>query len=181
MFLNAINEPEDRAFMNAPNVNIRAFEPADWRAICRIHALAALQERETSGVNLDAFRPMQEEEDLKVFLSRNTAMVASLENRLIGFVAWREGGFLSWLYVHPNHQKHGVSTKLLTDALNTIGPEAWTLAKSGNDPAISLYQKHGMEIVTTRDVENWGFSHPEHRLALPTSRKHDPSVPSFGE
>ena len=87
MFLNAINEPEDRAFMNAPHVNIRAFEPADWRAICRIHALAALQELETSGVNLDAFRPMQEEEDLKVFLSRNAAMVASLENRLIDFVA----------------------------------------------------------------------------------------------
>ena len=167
--------------MNTTQATIRRFEPDDWPGVCQIHALAALQELQTAGVSRNAFRPMQEEEDLEEFLGRNKALVACLENRLIGFVAWREGGFLSWLYVHPKHQQHGVGTQLLRDAIDTIGPEAWTLAKSGNDPAISLYQKHGMEIVMTRDAENWGFSHPEHRLALPTSRKYDPSVPSFGE
>ncbi len=161
--------------------NIRAFDPDDWPDVCQVYSLAALQELEISGANPKAFRPMSEEEDLEKFLARNTSLVACLENRIVGFVAWREGGFLPWLYVDPKHQGQGVGTQLLRDAMDSIGPEAWTLAKAGNNPAISLYLKHGMEIVMTRDAENWGFSHPEHRLALPTSRKHDPSVPSFGE
>lgn len=57
-----------------------------------------------------------------------------------------------------------------TRAMARLGPEAWTLTKLGNDPAINLYRKHGMEIVKSRRVETGDHPHTELRLALPTSK-----------
>ena len=68
----------------------------------------------------------------------------------------------------------------MVEAMAALGDQAWTLTKLGNDPAINLYLKHGMQIVRSRPADTWGFPHTEVRLALPTSRKSDPNVPNFG-
>jgi hypothetical protein len=68
----------------------------------------------------------------------------------------------------------------MAEAMAVLGDQAWTLTKLGNDPAINLYQNHGMQIVKSRPSDAWGCPHTELRLALPTSRKFDPDVPNFG-
>ena len=87
---------------------------------------------------------------------------------------------MSWLYVDPAYQRRGIGDRLMGEAMAALGGQAWTLTRLGNAPAISLYQKHGMQIVKSRLSDTWGDAYTELRLALPTSRKFDPDVPNFG-
>ena len=168
------------------HVAVRAFAPEDWEALCALYEPAARCELALSGTDPSAFRPMPEEEDLETFQRLNTALVACVDGRIAGFVAWRDrgewrdSGYLSWLYVDPAYHRRGVGDSLLTAAMAALGAQAWTLAKRGNGPAIELYQKHGMQIVRSRPADTDGHPHTELRLALPTSRKFDPDAPNFG-
>lgn len=165
---------------------IRAFAPEDWDALCETHERAARHELILTGTDPRAFRRLPEEEDLEVFQQLNTAIVADVDEHVVGFAAWRdrdewrESGYLSWLYVDPAHHRRGIGHQLLSEAMAALGEQAWTLTKSGNDPAVELYRKHGMHVVTSQLAEAWGYPHTELRLALPTSRKFDPDVPNFG-
>lgn len=133
-----------------------------------------------------AFRPLPDEEDLDTFIHLNTVLVACIDGRIVGFAAWRErgewhnSGYLSWLYVDPAFHRRGVGDQLLGRAMDALGSQAWTLARQGNDPAIRLYEKHGMRIVKSRPAETRGYPYIELRMALPTSRKSDPEAPNFG-
>ena len=165
---------------------IRAFTPEDWDALCDLYEPASRCEMALSGTDSRAFRSLAEEEDLEKFQHLNTAMVACVGGRIAGFVAWRDrgewhdSGYLSWLYVDPAYHRRGIGDHLMTEAMVALGAQAWTLTKLGNDPAISLYRKHGMQIVKSRAADTWGYPHTELRLALPTSRKFDPDAPNFG-
>ncbi len=167
-------------------VNINAFDAADWDAVCQVYEPAAVQEIALSGAPAETFRPLPKEEDLDRFVEVNVALVARVDTRIIGFVAWRDrgewrgSGYLSWLYVDPGFHRRGIGNQLMTQAMAALGPQAWTLVRLGNDPAISLYRGHGMEIVLSRPPELTGYPHTELRMALPTSRKFDPNVPNFG-
>jgi ribosomal protein S18 acetylase RimI-like enzyme len=167
--------------LTKPGVDIRVFGPNDWDAVCEIYERSAALELARSGLDARAFRPMADEEDRETFPRLNSALLACIDGRVVGFVAWRPDGYLSWLYVDPAHHRCGIGGRLLDEAMERLGPEAWTLAKCGNDPAITLYQGRGMEIVRSRPATTWGYPHIELRLALSTSRKHNPDVPNFGE
>ena len=166
--------------MNNKNIVIRNFSSEDWYDVCRVYELATVQEHANAGIDPKAIRPLSDEEDLNKFLEQNSARVACIDSQIVGFVAWREGGYLSWLYISPEHQRCGIGSRLLEEAMTHLGKQAWTLTKGGNDPAITLYQKYGMEIVISYSSETWGYPQTELRLALPTSRKYDPNVPNFG-
>ena len=165
---------------------IRAFAPEDWAGLCELYARAARHELLLSGTDPRAFRSLPEEEDLETFQRLNTTKVACVEEQVVGFVGWRErdewreSGYLSWLYVDPAYHRRGIGDRLLTVAMSALGGQAWTLTKQGNEPAVQLYRKHGMQIVRSRVADTWGYPHTELRLALPTSRKFDPDVPNFG-
>ena len=92
----------------------------------------------------------------------------------------RCSGYLSWLYVEATNHRRGIGHKLMTRAMEHLGEQAWTLTKRGNDPAISLYEKHGLQVVKAQFRGEGIHPHTELRLALPTSRKFDPEVPNFG-
>ena len=165
---------------------IRAFTPEDWGAVCDVHRAAARVELASAGIDPRAFRPMPDEEDVETFLHRNEALVAIVDERVVGFVAWRgrgewrKSGYLSWLYVDPAYHRRGIGDVLMRRAMEALGPKAWTLVKEGNEPAINLYRKHGMRIVRSRPAETSVYPHTEVRMALPTSHKSDPYAPNFG-
>ena len=162
------------------DVYLRAFNPADWDGLCRVYDLATVQELARAGVDPNAFRPMSQEANRDEFFSKERGVVACIIKEIVGFAAWRDGGYLSWLYVEPTHQGKGIGNKLMSEAMKDLGAQAWTLTKKGNDPAVKLYQKHGLQIVRERAGSTWGYPHIELRLALPTSRRFDPTVRSFG-
>ncbi len=172
--------------MARAEIEIRPFVRDDWHAVCEVHERAARAELEISGTDRRAFRPMPAEEDLATFLQMNTAMVAVVEDEVVGFVAWRDrgewvdSGYLSWLYVDPAHHRRGIGDRLLGTATESLGDQMWTLAKQGNEPAVNLYRAHGMRIVSSWPTDTRGHPYIEVRMALPTSRKNDPDVPNFG-
>lgn len=164
-------------------LDIRPLEPEDWDALGEVYRAASLVEMKLSGRDPASFKPLTEEEDPETFALTSSAIVAWVDRRRVGFAAWRDrgewegGGYLSFLYVHPDWHRRGIGDQLLKRALEALGPQAWTLTPAGNLPAIKLYQKHGMQIVKAPAPGN---THCNVRLALPTSRKSDPCVPDFG-
>jgi len=158
----------------AGELTIRPYAPADWPAICRIHDAARVQELAAGGVDRRAFRPMTEAAIADGFFDSET-VVAQLGERVEGFVAWN-GAYVSWLYVNPSAQRHGIGRRLLVHALQKIGRQAWTNMLVGNNRALTLYRQVGFEVVWERNSLCDGFPCVAMRLALPTSRMRDPSV-----
>ena len=164
--------------MNRADIVVRPLTPDDWDGICKVYESAALLERAESGLDRSPFTPLPEEEPKDTFFRINRAYVACDGPQIVGFVAWRDhdewegSGYVSWLYVAPRYHRHGIGTRLLSEAWPHLGAQAWTLAKPGNGPAIALYKTFGMQVVCgdARHV----------RLALPSSTKSDPTVPNFG-
>jgi ribosomal protein S18 acetylase RimI-like enzyme len=168
------------------DVEVRGFVPEDWQALCDVYEPAARHELELSGADPRALRSMPDQESLETFQHLNTALVATAEGKVVGFVAWRDqgewrdSGYLSWLYVDPAYHRRGIGDRLLGRAMEALGAQAWTLAKQGNEPAVNLYRKHGMRIVKSRHAQTGGHPQDELRLALPSSRKSEPDVANFG-
>ena len=168
------------------DVEVRAFVPEDWEALCEVYEPAARHELKLTGTDPRAYRPLPDEESLEAFLHLNTALVATVNSKVVGFIAWRDqgewrdSGYLSWLYIDPAYHRRGIGDRLMAQAMAALGDQAWTLARDGNDPAINLYRTHGLQIVRSRSADAWGYRHTELRMALPTSRKFDSEASTFG-
>ena len=160
--------------MTDTNVLLRDYTPADWDAVCQIHDAARMQELTSGSVDPRAFKPMVEAAEGDEFFVSQTAVAAS-EHRVVGFISWN-GAYITWLYVVPSAQGRGIGRKLLDHALRCIGPQAWTNMLAGNERALRLYAAAGMEVVWRRDSKCEGFPCQAMRLALPTSRMHDPAA-----
>ena len=112
--------------MTNTQATIRSFAPDDWGALCALYEPAARCELALSGTDPRAFRPMSEEEELDEFQHLNTAMVACLVDRVVGFVAWRDrgewrwSGYLSWLYVDPAFHRRGIGSRLLANGYEKL-------------------------------------------------------------
>jgi ribosomal protein S18 acetylase RimI-like enzyme len=158
----------------ACDVSIRPYTVSDWTAVCRIHDAARPQELATGGVDARAFRPMVEAAEGDEFFASETA-VACVGDTIAGFISWN-GAYITWLYVDPAFQRRGIGRRLLQHALRLIGPEAWTSMIVGNEAALGLYRGAGMEMVWTRSSQCDGYACNSMRLALPTSRMHDPAA-----
>jgi len=158
----------------ADGLTIRPYTGTDWAAVCRIHEAARVQELAAGGVDPRAFRAMTEAADADELFDSATA-VACLGDRVAGFVSWN-GAYVTWLYVDPGAQRRGIGRRLLEHALRQIGPEAWTNIIAGNEPALALYRRAGLQVVWERPGDCDGFPCAAMRFALPTSRMRDPDA-----
>jgi ribosomal protein S18 acetylase RimI-like enzyme len=130
-----------------PNPSVRPYLVSDWDAIKVLHDAARLDELRLS-VGVSAFRPLADVAS-EEGLFEGEVWVADAGGQILGFVA-RELTEISWLYVDPAHYRRGIGTMLLRHALAGIEGEACTTVLAGNDPALSLYTKHGFKIVETK-------------------------------
>jgi ribosomal protein S18 acetylase RimI-like enzyme len=160
--------------IHADGLSLRQYTSGKWTAVCRIHDAARVQELAAGGVDARAFRPMTEAAEADEFFDSETT-VACVGDRVAGFVSWN-GGYISWLYVDPDAQRRGIGRRLLQHALQQIGPEAWTNMIAGNEPAMALYRRAGLEVVSTRPSDCDGYPCQAMRLSLPTSRMRDPNA-----
>lgn len=168
---------------------LRPYTPDDWPAVCRIHDAARVQELAAGNVDPRAFRLMVVAAGDDEFFVSTTVVachdgddgvgVAEGVDRtsaaVAGFVSWN-GSYITWLYVDPAVQRRGIGRQLLDHALRQIGPHAWTNMIGGNNAALRLYLAAGLDVVWSRPGDCDGYPCTAMRLALPTSRMHDPDA-----
>jgi ribosomal protein S18 acetylase RimI-like enzyme len=150
---------------------VRAYTPADWPAVCRVHDAARVLELAHGGVDPRAHLAMTAAAERDGFFASET-LVACVDDDVVGFVSWR-GAYVSWLYVAPSAHRRGAGRLLLGEALRRIGPEAWAIMLEGNEPAWALYGSFGMEAVATWPSDCEGYPCRAVRLALPGARMRD--------
>ncbi|MGD1858982.1 MAG: GNAT family N-acetyltransferase [Leptolyngbyaceae cyanobacterium] len=152
---------------------LRPYTSEDWATVCRIHDVARVQELAAGGVDSRAFRPMIEVAAVDEFFDSQVTLACHAD-RIIGFIAWN-GTYITWLYVDSEFQRCGIGWQLLQCALQQIGPGAWTHAIAGNEPAIALYRRAGLEIVETWPSDCEGYACEVVHLALPISSINEPN------
>jgi len=160
--------------MSDETILIRPYVGDDWTSVSRIHDLARVGEIANGGIDSRAFRPMSEVAAEEEFFDSQT-LVACAAGAIVGFISCNIA-YITWLYVDPAHQRRGIGRRLLREAVARIGPEAWVNVIGGNQPAIALYQSVGMELVWERASDCDGYPCTTLRLALPTSRMHNPAA-----
>ena len=65
---------------------------------------------------------------------------------------------------------------LLREAVRRCGPDAWVNTLAGNRAAVALYRSEGFDVVKAVPSDCEGYPCVSLRLALPTSRMHDPEA-----
>ena len=153
---------------------LRPYTPADWEAVCAVHDRARPMELAGS-TDPTAFRPMVDEAEEEEFYDSRTFVACVDGGRVVGFVSFN-GAYITWMYVAPEFQRRGIGSLLLAEAMKHCGPEAWLNTMGGNCAAIAFYRKAGFDVVKSFPSDCVGYPCTCLRLALPTSRMHDPAA-----
>ncbi|MCW2737453.1 GNAT family N-acetyltransferase [Nocardioides sp.] len=144
---------------------LRPATAADLPAIAEIHLAA----RRSAG---DAFPPgVHGDDDVRAWVSSwdltsYDVWVAALGGEVAGYARWTPT-WLDDLYVHPDHQGHGVGTALF-ETVSAHRPEGFCLwVFESNAPARAFYRRHGcLELERTDGSGNEEHA-PDIRVAWP--------------
>ncbi|MBB5018051.1 ribosomal protein S18 acetylase RimI-like enzyme [Chitinivorax tropicus] len=127
-------------------MQIRPYHPADWPALCEVHDPARMLELAASGL-ADAFLPLEQAGPTEGLFD-GTVLVAEWQQQVVGFVGFTDDE-LTWLYVHPSHQRKGIARGLIRAAVAaSVGPLALDVLV-GNEAALALYLSEGFHHVAT--------------------------------
>jgi GNAT superfamily N-acetyltransferase len=86
-------------------------------------------------------------------LKQNRVWVVEADNRVVAFMAM-EGEFIDQLYIHPDHQRHGIGMALLDFARRQSPEHLWLYTLQVNVNARVFYEKNGFV------AEKFGVSPP---------------------
>jgi GNAT superfamily N-acetyltransferase len=89
-----------------------------------------------------------------ILLPSENVTVASVEDRLVGFMATRRHDGISWimqLYLDPSHVGQGIGSCLLARALETMPPPIRLLTFFQNTGARRFYERHGFSPILFTD------------------------------
>jgi mycothiol synthase len=134
-----------------PGLRLRALDPA--RDAATVHALD-----DAAFSSVPDYHPQSLEEFVREHLSGHDfapdlSLVAERDERAVGFLAarrWREEGtgYIDLLAVHPDEQRGGLGTALLTTAFAAFRAdglrEAHLGVASDNPKALTVYERAGM-------------------------------------
>ncbi len=128
-------------------MKIRPYQKADWARLCEIHDRSRLDELRGS-VDLAAFLTLEQTAENEGLFD-DQLLVAELENRVVGFIAF-DPSEITWLYVDPGYYRKGIGRKLIQTAIDNCGNKITIEVLTGNLPALKLYQSFGFQITETR-------------------------------
>lgn len=146
------------------DILIRPYAEADFAAVCAVHDRARPDELRGS-CDPRAFVPLAEDAQDADDFARSQKYVACLGERVVAFVGV-DGTYISWLYVDPDLYGQGLGRRLLGLAMDLAGPNAWTIALTGNDRALDLYRRAGFVVTRTVPGDNAGYPCTCARLEL---------------
>jgi ribosomal protein S18 acetylase RimI-like enzyme len=148
-------------------MRIRKATPDDCACCADIHILARqrmvyLLKNHVAG----AQRWMRE-----IVFTQQNVWVAEVDHVIVGYTSLA-GGFLTNLYVHPDHQRRGIGSALLAEvkAYAPDGFKLWTFQQ--NEDAIRFYERHGFRSLTVTDGKDNMERLPDRLMAWqPPQRK----------
>ncbi|MDD3400337.1 MAG: GNAT family N-acetyltransferase [Eubacteriales bacterium] len=135
-------------------MNIRAYNQNDFERIAEIHDVARKVELASANLS-DAFLTL-EQTYVNEGLFDNTLLVAEIEGKVVGFVAYSNDE-ITWLYVDQSYQRQKIGETLLRSAIYECGNTVRLEVLVGNDRALNLYQKVGFRIAETKSGKLVGF------------------------
>ena len=124
------------------------------RAVLADAAAVARLQRHVMRVSLPYLPELHTpEEDLWFFSERlfpeNEVWVAEAEGEIVGYIAFKPG-WISHLYIHPDHQGRGLGPEMLAKALEDgTARELWTFQQ--NARARRFYETRGFSLVRLTD------------------------------
>lgn len=86
-------------------------------------------------------------------LRENEVWVVEVDRRPVAFMAMKND-FIDQLYIHPDHQRHGIGQALLDFARQRSGEHIWLYTLQVNVNARAFYEKNGFI------AEKFGISPP---------------------
>lgn len=98
------------------------------------------------------------------YLTQAECYIATIENKIVGFlyISYPEKDIfeLQALYIHPEYQKQGIGTALITNVCNLKNKQykkcvVWTM-KYG--PSLNFYKKQGFSFTSNEKI--WKFDIP---------------------
>jgi GNAT superfamily N-acetyltransferase len=137
---------------------IRAYQPSDWTAVCRIHDAARMDELRLS-VGEAAFCALEDSSDTDGLFEGYLNVIVSA-GQIHGFAAG-SGAELTWLYVDPASYGKGYGRALLRHSIGHAGPAMETQVLEGNTPALNLYLSEGFKLIERKSGnigDNQSFS-----------------------
>lgn len=135
---------------------IRKYKDSDFDQLCHVMDRARMQELKTANME-QVFIQLKDAPYLR-YLLKCKMYVATKEEKIVGFVGLRPHE-LSFLYVDPNFQNHGVGKKLIEFALKRLERPIKLDVFTDNFAAKALYEKYGFKVVKTV-VEKWSDEYP---------------------
>lgn len=96
----------------------------------------------------------QQEYLLSKVVPNNTLLVATLEGKIVGFVAASRES-IAQLYIHVDYHRNGIGSMLLTWAKTQSRGTLWLHTFERNTNAIRFYEHHGFRIVERGFEEMW--------------------------
>ena len=135
---------------------IRKYKDSDFDQLCHVMDRARMQELKLANME-QVFIQLKDAPYLR-YLLKCKMYVATKEEKIVGFVGLRPHE-LSFLYVDPNFQNHGVGKKLIEFALKRLESPIKLDVFTDNFAAKALYEKYGFKVVKTV-VEKWSDEYP---------------------
>jgi len=130
-------------------MNIREFQESDWKEVVTIYNLAKTDEFIGTHADIEIVPLEKDHQMLELF---ETSNICIYEDTCIKGFAGSKGTYISWLFVHPQHRRMGIASKLMMHILALVkGTIALNVAAT-NTASINLYTKLGF--LVTREFES---------------------------
>lgn len=102
------------------HVKLRTFQEKDFAEVLRLFydTVRNINSRDYTTEQISAWVLGVKEKRMKSALLAHTTLVATSNQKMVGFADMDEIGYLDHLYVHHQHQKQGIAT-MLCDLLET--------------------------------------------------------------
>lgn len=138
-------------------IDLRPFEDGDLRSVAEVYvdAVHALAAEHYDASQREAWAPRAiDMERWGTRLDGLRTVVATRGERVVGYVAWREDGYLDLLYVHPDVARAGLGSRLVAVVEDDVAgrgiERVWARASDVSRP---LFAKLGYEAGRVEEID----------------------------
>jgi ribosomal protein S18 acetylase RimI-like enzyme len=142
-------------YYSAQAIMIRGYCSNDWEAVRQIYDLAKPDEMR-GVVPTDLVIPLNSNPVMLSLFEESEILVFELEGVVAGFGGYRNQT-ITYLFVHPEHRRKGVASRLVVAILNMLGGEAKLNVAKKNGSAYQLYSRLGFVTETEFEGQYNGY------------------------